>query len=99
VKFLREVHQRLNVGGLLVIASTNDWLEKFTAKGNWLGGYKENGENVTTLDSLQRILGGHFKMIDQPVDVPCVIRKTRRTFDHNLVQVTFWELAGDRGDT
>ncbi len=92
VKFLEEVHQRLKAGGLLVIASTNDWLEAFTGKENWLGGYKENGENVTTLDSLQRILGDHFKQNDKPVDVPCVIRKTKRTFDHNLVQVTFWEL-------
>ncbi len=90
--FLEEVHQRLNPGGLLLIASTHDWLEAFTAKENWLGGYKENGENVTTLDSLQRILGPHFRQIDSPVDVPRVIRKTRRTFDHNLVQVTFWEL-------
>lgn len=90
--FLQQVHQRLNVGGLLVIASTNDWLETFTAKKNWLGGYKENGENVTTLDSLQRILGPHFRMIAPPEDVPSVIRKTRRSFDHNVVQVTFWEL-------
>jgi len=92
VKFLSEVHQRLNTGGLLVIASTNDWLETFTARENWLGGYKENGENVTTPDTLQQILGSHFKLIDKPVDVPCVIRKTKRTFDHNLVQVSFWEL-------
>lgn len=91
-KFLNEVHERLNPGGLLVIACTNDWQEKFTGKEKWLGGYKENGENVTTLDSLQQILGEHFRRIADPVEVPCVVRKTKRTFDQNLVQVTFWDL-------
>lgn len=91
-KFLQAVHQRLNPGGVLAIASTHDWQTEYTSKEHWLGGTKENGENVTTLDSLQRILGEHFQQLDEPIEVPCVLWKTKRTFDHRLVQVTFWEL-------
>ena len=91
-KFLKEVHQRLNPGGFLVISCTNDWRKEYTAKENWLGGYKENGENVTTMDSLTSILGEHFEQIGETTDLPFVIRKTKRTFDHNVAEVSVWEL-------
>ena len=91
-KFLKEVHQRLNPGGVLIIACTSDWQEKYTARENWLGGYKENGENVSTMDSLAAILGEHFERLGKPTDLPFVIRKTKRTFDHNVAEVSAWEL-------
>lgn len=91
-KFLKEAHQRINPGGLLVIACTNDWNVKFTETKHWLGGYKDMGDNVTTLDSLSSLLSQHFTQIGDPVDIPIVQQKTSRTFDHNIAQLTVWEL-------
>lgn len=85
--FLEQAHERLNDGGLLVIASTYDWQ---AARENWLGGYKVNGENVAAFDALEEILGARFERIGDPKDVEYVLRKTARTYDHNVAQVTLW---------
>jgi putative 4-mercaptohistidine N1-methyltranferase len=90
-RFLDSVHARLNPGGLLLIASPYTWLEEHTAKSEWLGGFKQDGENVTTLDGLKAHLGGHFRLIEGPVEVPFVIRETKRKFQHTLSEVTLWE--------
>lgn len=89
--FLGSVHERLNPGGLLVLASPYTWLTEQTPREEWLGGFKRDGENVTTLDGLKAVLGGRFRLIEGPVEIPFVIRETRRKFQHSLSEVTVWE--------
>jgi len=40
---------------------------------------------------LKEMLGGHFRLLQAPLDVPFVIRETRRKFQHSVSQVTLWE--------
>ena len=93
-KFLASVHERLNPGGLLLIASPYTWLEAHTPREEWLGGFKRDGERVTTLDGLKHLLGRHFRLLQGPLEVPFVIRETRRKFQHTLSEVTLWERLG-----
>ena len=90
-KFLTMVHERLNPGGMLLIASPYTWLEEHTRREYWIGGFKRDGENFTTLDGLKEILGKHFRLIGAPREVPFVIRETRHKFQHTLSEVTIWE--------
>jgi len=90
-KFLEHIHERVNIGGLLMIASPYTWLEEHTPRDQWIGGFKRAGENVTTLDGLKAILGKHFRLVKDPHQVPFVIRETRRKFQHTLSEVTLWE--------
>jgi 5-histidylcysteine sulfoxide synthase/putative 4-mercaptohistidine N1-methyltranferase len=90
-RFLATVHERLNPGGLLLIASPYTWLPEHTPREEWVGGFKRDGERVTTLDGLKAMLGEHFRLIEGPVEVPFVIRETRRKFQHSLSEVTLWE--------
>lgn len=90
-KFLSQVHERLNIGGILLIASPYTWLEEHTKCEEWIGGFKRNAENLTTLDGLKEQLSPHFCLIAAPVDVPFVIRETKRKFQHSLSEVTLWE--------
>ena len=90
-KFLANVHERINLGGLLLIASPYTWLEEHTKREAWIGGYKRDGESFTTLDGLKMILGDHFRLIQGPQEVPFVIRETRRKFQHTLSEITIWE--------
>jgi len=90
-QFLAEVHQRLNPGGILLLASPYTWLEEHTPRADWIGGYKKDGERVTTLEGLQELLSPHFRRIAGPLAVPFVIRETRRKFQHTLSEVTLWE--------
>ncbi len=92
--FLKKIQDRINPGGLLVIASPYTWLEEFTPREKWLGGKKVDGENVTTLEGLHRALEPTFRRVGEPRDVPFVIRETRRKFQHTTSQLTVWEKSG-----
>ncbi len=89
--FLESVNERLNAGGLLVLASPYTWLEEHTEKAKWLGGFKKDGESFTTLDGLHAILDTHFNLVSGPQSLPFVIRETSRKFQHTLSEVTIWE--------
>ncbi|MEA3545118.1 MAG: putative 4-mercaptohistidine N1-methyltransferase, partial [Thermodesulfobacteriota bacterium] len=89
-KFLAGIHQRLVIGGLLVIASPYDWLEHYTPRKQWLGGCFHAGAPMTSLEGLRKKLSKHFTMIVKPQDMEFVIRETARTFRHNISQVTLW---------
>jgi putative 4-mercaptohistidine N1-methyltranferase len=91
-KFLTTIHERLNPGGLLVLASPYTWLEEYTQKEAWVGGYRKDGEPYTTLEGLNELLSSHFRKVGEPMEVPFVLRETRRKFQHTLSQVTVWEL-------
>jgi 5-histidylcysteine sulfoxide synthase/putative 4-mercaptohistidine N1-methyltranferase len=91
-RFLTTIHEHMNPGGLLVIASPYSWSEDYTKKEEWLGGYREAGEPVWTLDGLRETLAPRFRMKGEPRDVPFVIRETRRKFQHSIAELTVWEL-------
>lgn len=89
-KFLGMIHERINEGGVLVLTSPYTWLEEFTPRDKWLGGFKAaTGENYSTLDGLKDALSPHFDFVEAR-DIPFVIRETRRKFQHTLAQATVW---------
>lgn len=90
-RFLNDVAARLNPGGLLVLASPYTWLEEYTKREEWIGGYKKDGESYTTLDGLKDTLGEQFTLVQGPEHVPFVIRETRRKHQHTLSEVTVWK--------
>lgn len=93
-RFLSTIHERMNPGGVLVLTSPYTWLESFTKKEEWLGGYREAGEPVWSLDGLKSVLAPHFQLMGEPLDAPFVIRETRRKFQHSIAELTLWELKG-----
>ncbi|WP_345970807.1 5-histidylcysteine sulfoxide synthase [Sulfurimonas sp. HSL1-6] len=90
-RFLAQVHERLNDGGILLLTSPYTWLEEYTQKAHWLGGYyDENGEAVESLSGLKAILSPHFELLET-FDVPFVIRETARKYQHTLSQMSVWK--------
>ncbi len=90
--FLRSISAHMNPGALLVICSPYTWLTEFTPKEEWLGGYKADGENVTTLMGLKEELGGKFDLLGPPIEIPFVIRETKRKFQHTISEMSVWQL-------
>lgn len=90
--FLNLIKGRIRQGGLLVFTSPYTWLEEFTARDKWLGGFKaETGESYTTLDGLRDALAPEFQQLGDACDVPFVIRETRRKFQHSVAELSVWE--------
>ncbi len=90
-KFLESIHERINPGGLLMLTSPYTWLPEHTKREEWIGGFKKDGESLTTFDGLKTVLGTHFRLVQGPQSVPFVIRETKRKFQHTLSEVTLWE--------
>ncbi len=90
-QFLSSVHQYLSMDGILVMSSPYTLLAEYTPRENWIGGYRVEEKNITVLEGIQKVLDAHFIMINEPLDVPFVIRETRRKFQHTIAQLTSWK--------
>jgi len=102
VKFLKEIHTRLNPGGRLVIASDYDWsgmkaLNR-TAGNQDLpencmpGGFKQDGEPLTSQDGIRTILANHFVQDDEPQELLRYERFSSRKIQIRTCQLTRWKL-------
>ncbi len=86
-KFLATIHERLNEGGVLLLASPYSWDEAFTAKDRWLVGKDKTG----SFDVVSRILSEHFSMIGEAMDVEFVLRESERKYQHTLSHLSAWK--------
>lgn len=89
-KFLESLSERLNEGGMLILTSPYTWLEAHTPKAHWIGGFKKDGESVTTLEGLIAILGRDFELIETK-DIPFVIQETARKHQYTIAQMSIWQ--------
>ena len=92
VKFLQQLAAVVRIGGVVVLTSPYTWLENFTPKENWLGGYvDEQGVPVTTFESLKTILGNNgFELVaEQPA--PFLIYEHQRKYQWSVAHATMWK--------
>lgn len=88
--FLQSIHERINAGGLLVVSSHYAFDANRTEQTARLGGYKQDGENVTSFDALSDCLTRRFELVQPPVDLTSLWREDARHFQLKLHQVSFW---------
>ncbi len=89
-KFLESMASRIVPGGLLIVASPYSWSEQFTPKEKWLGGFKRDGENVTTLEGMKEILAKDFRLVETR-DIEFVLQETARKHQHTVSEMSVWE--------
>jgi 5-histidylcysteine sulfoxide synthase/putative 4-mercaptohistidine N1-methyltranferase len=89
-KFLDSLAPRINNKGILILTSPYTWQEESTPKDKWIGGYKKDGESISTLQGLKEILGKDFILLETK-DVPFVIQETARKHQHTIAQMSIWE--------
>ena len=88
--FLNDISHRLNDHGILILTSPYTWLEEYTKKENWLGGFKdENNNKIYTIDTLKDIFKEKFDLVHTQ-DVPFLIKETQRKYQHTLSQLSVW---------
>jgi putative 4-mercaptohistidine N1-methyltranferase len=76
-------------GGQLVIASPYTWLEEFTPRENWLGGFEWDGRAVTTRAALEEALTPDFELLAER-QMPFFIREHQRKFQWSVAEATTW---------
>jgi len=90
-KFLEDLQTRMNSGAILLISSPYTWLEEYTQKENWLGGFKLNGESIKSSNTIKDILSEHFILIKEPFKVDFVIRETANKYQHTLSEAIIFQ--------
>lgn len=89
--FLSQIHTRLNDGGILLLASDYDWDPIKTKRDKWPGGFKEDGEPVTSLEGITKILKPHFSLQADPLEIKRLQKKSSRHTTQQMLQVTIWK--------
>ena len=92
-RFLNQIHERLNPGGLLLLADAWDWQESSCRRENWLGGFRKDGEPYPGFEGAKEILSKHFELLAAPRDIPRHQPLSTRQYLLEMVQVSFWRLV------
>ena len=89
--FLANIHTRLNNRGYLLLASSYEWDPERTPRDKWPGGFKRDGEPVTSLDGIRETLTPRFTLCREPEEITLNLKKSTRTSEQRRVQVTIWK--------
>jgi 5-histidylcysteine sulfoxide synthase/putative 4-mercaptohistidine N1-methyltranferase len=90
ILFLKNIHDRLNENGVLIIASTYEWEHHEVKREHWPGGFKKDGEPVSSFDGMHILLNEHFTLENKPFDLPLTIRKSSRISEQRMSEVSIW---------
>ncbi len=88
--FLANIHQRLNTKGIFVLGSTYNWERNKIKKEHWPGGFKRDGEPVSSFEGIKSILEKHFELEHEPFDMYMAKPLTARNFEVDVCEITVW---------
>jgi len=88
--FLARCKEIVRPGGVLVLVSPYSWLEEYTPRERWLGGYRdEAGDALSSADAVAAILGDVFTL-EAEEDMPFLIREHERKFQWGVSHGATW---------
>lgn len=86
----------VNKGGVVVMVTPFSWLEQFTPRGKWLGGFYDpvSKEPIRSKDQLHLIMEERgFEKIHEE-EMPLVIREHQRKYQYIVSEATGWRKKG-----
>lgn len=87
---LERLSRLVKPGGQLILTSPCTWLEDFTPRKNWLGGFLMHDAPRTTLQGLKSMLGRNFTLTATR-DLPFLIREHARKYQWSVALATIWK--------
>ena len=89
---LHAMPKLVNKGGVVVMVTPFTWLEEFTPKSRWLGGFNDpvSGERIMSKDKLKEIMESlGFEKIHEE-QMPLIIREHQRKYQYIISEATGW---------
>lgn len=90
-RFLATIDQRLNKDGILILGSTYDWERNNIKRENWLGGFKEDGEPLTSFEGIKTLLQEKFEQVQQPFNLQSAQQISSRNIEVSIVEISIWK--------
>ncbi len=89
LRCLQRLPSLVKPGGQLVITSPYTWLEEFTPRPHWVGGFERDGRRFTTLDGLRAELLQDFDLLSTK-DLPFLYREHARKYQLTVAEASIW---------
>ena len=86
---LQQLSQRIKAGGLVVLGSSYAWDVSITDMAHWIGGFKQNGENLSSEAHLFEIMSLEFDLL-QETQVTSKFELDQRTSQTANNHITIW---------
>ena len=86
---LQQLSQRMKVGGVVVLGSSYAWDVSITDIQHWIGGFKRNGENLSSEAHLFEIMSAEFDLL-QETQVISQFELDERTSQTANNHITIW---------
>ena len=91
ILFLKQIHERINQNGVLILASTYDWELNNIERAHRPGGFKQDGEPVSSFEGIRSILSTHFNLVKEPENIIQTLRKSSRVSEQRISEVSIWK--------
>jgi 5-histidylcysteine sulfoxide synthase/putative 4-mercaptohistidine N1-methyltranferase len=88
-ELLQQLSQRIKPGGVVVLGSSYAWNASITDMSNWIGGFKRNGENLSSEAHLFEIMSAKFDLL-QETQVTSEFELDQRTSQTANNHITIW---------
>ena len=86
---LQQLSQRIKAGGVVVLGSSYAWDLSITDMAHWIGGFKRNGENLSSEAHLFEIMSPEFELL-QETQVTSQFELDQRTSQTAINHITIW---------
>lgn len=90
--FFKNIHQRLNSNGVLIIASSYNWSGGEVQREHWPGGFKRDGEPISSFDGIADILSENFELIERGGTIALNKRISNFKSIVELLDVSAWRI-------
>ncbi|MCF8362154.1 MAG: 5-histidylcysteine sulfoxide synthase [Prolixibacteraceae bacterium] len=90
VSFLENIYERLNDNGLFVLASSYNWQKNNLKKEYWPGGFKRDGEPVTSFEGVKSILSTSFLPEGEPFNLWMPVSQSSRKIVLTKTEISVW---------
>lgn len=94
MRCLQQLPMLVKPGGQLVITSPYTWMEEFTPRPHWIGGYERDGRRITTLEGLREALEPDFEFLTAK-DLPFLMREHARKYQLSVAEASAWRRKRD----
>ncbi|NMG76074.1 5-histidylcysteine sulfoxide synthase [Aromatoleum diolicum] len=81
----------VRTGGVVAIFSPYTWLEQFTPRGAWLGGYEGRDGPVHSAQTLRTVLTAEGFELRREAEFPLLIREHARKYQYIVTHAMLWQ--------